>query len=687
MKRKYLAILLVLALAFTLVACGDGGKEQASSAETSASETSVSQASEASTGSTSEASSESTSTSTTGKYKPGTYQASAQGRGGDIKVSVTFTEDRIESVVIDEQNETANLAEPALEGVPKQIVDNQSLGVDAISGVTITADAIVEAVSKTVEEAGGDVEALKNVPITVQAEKLTEIDETYDVVILGGGGAGMSAANAAIDQGATVVVVEKAAALGGNTIRAGGAYNAVDADRQKAVDMEASQITELKEILAVKADTIHEEYRETLTNLQKEIQEYLAGDTTKLFDSVNLHTYQTYLGGLRKAMDGTEIYGQYDLVSTLTSRSLETLEWVGEIGNTGISDEISTVLGGLWPRMHSLTAPVGTGYITPLAARIESKGAKIYLNVEATELIMEDGKCVGVIAKQADGTKATFHANKGVVVATGGYGSNAQMAVDYDTYWGVLNKDMKTTNAPSITGDGILMGKEAGAELVGMGFVQLMPSSDPLDGGLGGGVWGPADQQVFVNKEGKRFVSEYESRDVLAKAALSQTDSMFFIIGDQVGMGDPKLGGTNIWGDDIDKLLADKRIFKGDTIEELAAQMGVDANALQETVDRYNEFIKNGKDEDFGKVKLGDAIDVGPFWATPRSPSIHHTMGGLKIDVDAHVIDTKGEVIPGLYAAGEVTGGIHAGNRVGGNALPDIMVFGNIAGTNAAQGK
>ena len=190
-----------------------------------------------------------------------------------------------------------------------------------------------------------------------------------------------------------------------------------------------------------------------------------------------------------------------------------------------------------------------------------------------------------------------------------------------------------------------------------------------------------------MNKEGKRFVSEYESRDVLAKAALEQTDGMFYIICDQESAGNPQRGGQNSWGNDIDSLIADGSVLTSDTLEGLAEQIGCDADVLVAEIEKYNSYCERGVDEDFQKVKLGGKIDVGPFWATPRKPSIHHTMGGLEINTDAQVLDVDGNVIPGLYAAGEVTGGIHAGNRVGGNALPDIIVFGRIAGQSAAAGK
>jgi len=306
------------------------------------------------------------------------------------------------------------------------------------------------------------------------------------------------------------------------------------------------------------------------------------------------------------------------------------------------------------------------------------------LNTAGESLIVEDGKVVGVKATQTDGTPVTLTATKGVVLTTGGYGANPKMAMEYDNYWGILTDDMPTTNSALLTGDGIVMAKAVNANLVGMGYIQLMPSSQPVTGSLGGGLWGSAEDQVFVNKEGKRFVSEYESRDVLSKAALEQTDGIFYIICDQESAGDPQPGAKNGWGNDIDTLIEEGSVLKADTLEDLAKQMGCDPATFVAEIEKYNGFTKTGVDTDFNKVNIGAAIDVGPFYATIRTPSIHHTMGGVQINTNAEVLDTDGNVIKGLYAAGEVVGGIHAGNRLGGNALADVVVFGRIAGASAA---
>ncbi len=195
---------------------------------------------------------------------------------------------------------------------------------------------------------------------------------------------------------------------------------------------------------------------------------------------------------------------------------------MGEGLGAHISDEVGTVLGALWPRSHSPLEHTGIGYLKPLEDTAVKLGTEIMLETEAKELIVENGKVTGVKAVKSDGTPVTLKANKGVVMATGGFGANPEMRQKYNTYWPEMPLTMKTTNTPAATGDGIIMGENVGAQLVGMGFIQLMPSSHPETGSLSGGVWGSAETQVFVNKDGKRFVNEYAERDVLASAALQQ---------------------------------------------------------------------------------------------------------------------------------------------------------------------
>ena len=601
-------------------------------------------------------------------YTEGTYTAQAQGNNGPVTVSVPFSADAITEVAVTEHAETAGLSDRPIEEIPAAIVEHQSLGVDTISGATNTSNAILNAVADCVEQAGGDVEALK--AVEVEAAPVEDIEATYDVVVVGGGGAGLTAAITAAQQGAEVILIEKAGALGGNTLIAGQGFNASDPERQANTEMSEALTTELKSYLELDPADFGA-FAEVLETVKEQINEYLASDSTTLFDSPELHMLHTYMGGKRTGLDGTVIEPDLELARTFATNALGALEWAESIGAEW-NDTTSTILGAMWPRSHGLA---NGNIITILTDAATAEGVEILTDTCGNELIVTDGRVTGVKATTTAGANVTLHANSGVVLATGGFSANAPMVAEYNNYWPGLSDTMPSTNAPTITGDGIIMAQEVGADVTGMGFAQLMPSSHPVDGSLFSGIWGSAETQVFVNKEGKRYVNEYAERDVLSKAALEQTDGIFYIICDNKIAKDA----------DVEGMEAAGNVVVADTLEELAEKLEIPVDTFVAEIERYNSFVDAQKDDDFGKPLFGEKIDEAPFVATPRSPALHHTMGGVKIDTETHVLSTEGTAIPGLYAAGEVTGGLHAGNRLGGNAMTDFLVFGRIAGENAAN--
>ena len=601
-------------------------------------------------------------------YTEGTYTATAQGNNGPVTVSVTFSADAITDVTVVEHSETAGLSDRPIAEIPAAIVENQSLAVDTVSGATNSSNAILTAVADCVAQAGGDVEALK--AVAVEKAPVEDVEATYDVVVLGGGGAGLTASITAAQNGAKVILVEKAGSLGGNTLIAGQGFNACDPARQANTEMSEALLGQLKSYLDLDPADFGA-FAEVLETVKGQINDYIASGSTTLFDSPELHMLHTYMGGKRTGLDGTVIEPDLELARTFATNALDALEWAESIGAQW-NDTTSTILGAMWPRSHGLA---NGNVITILTDAAKSNGVEIVTDTRANELIVENGKVVGVKATTSEGANVTLHANSGVVLATGGFSANAPMVVEYNNYWPGLSDTMPSTNAPTITGDGIVMAKAVGADLVGMGFAQLMPSSHPVDGSLFSGIWGSAETQVFVNKEGKRYVNEYAERDVLSKAALEQTDGIFYIICDNKIAKNADVAGMEAKGN----------VVVADTLEELAEKLGIPADTFVETIERYNSFVDAQKDDDFGKPLFGEKIDEAPFVATPRSPSLHHTMGGVKIDTNTPVISTEGNVIDGLYAAGEVTGGLHAGNRLGGNAMTDFLVFGRIAGENAAK--
>ncbi|WP_243447333.1 flavocytochrome c [Clostridium tetani] len=562
-------------------------------------------------------------------FKAGTYVGTAKAHNGELKLEVIVDKESIKEIKILEHKESPGISDPALERIPKAIIDEQSLAVDTISGATVTSNAIILAVTKALKQSEVNIDALK----TKKEKKETArkaVEHTTDVVVIGGGGAGLAATVSANQKGAEVILVEKMPRLGGNTILSGGAFNAVDPKRQKAQGIE---------------------------------------------DSIDKHYTQTYEGG--------DKLGNTKLIKTLVENAYPSIEWLESLGMK-FNDKVFTVLGGMWPRAHKPSTPLGTGFVDTYSKYIDkNKGVQVLLDTEATEIIMEKGKAVGIKAR---GLKddLTIHAKKGVVIAAGGFAGNSKMVDKYNKSWPSLTK-VKTTNHPGATGDGMILAEAVGAKLVGMENLQLLPMGDPKTGSLSGNIEQGVENRIFINKSGKRFVDEGARRDVMTKALLEQKDSYMWVVLDHKNY--PTAKTTNNFNETIEELIEQGRAFKADTLEELAKKIKVDPASFIKSVEEFNKAVETGGKDAFGRTLFDKKIDTAPFYAGPRMPTVHHTMGGIEINSNAEVLDKSGKIIPGLYAAGEVTGGIHGSNRLGGNALADITVFGKIAGENAAKGK
>lgn len=602
-------------------------------------------------------------------YTVGTYRGKSSGRNGDIIVDVTVTAEKIENISIVSHSETAGISDPAFERIPAQIIEHQSLDVDAIAACTITCDALVLAIEDALTQAGADIEALKSVEIEVKAGD--PIVKECEVLVVGAGGAGAAAAASAAQNGAHVIMIEKTAAMGGNTLQSGGAWNAVDLDMAHAHDTIKGQIQLLESILDYdEAD--FGEFAETLTTLKEKIREYLAGDTSKMFDAVELHIIQTYTGGKRQDMDGNWIVGDFEKIRTMCEQSLPTLHWLADSFGVEFHDYLTEPSGAMWLRGHA--GKDQTQYFNYPMDYVESMGGELMLETKAEKLIMKDGRVVGVEAVKPDGTPVTIYASKGVILTTGGYASNPEMLAKYNRYWPDIKPNQQTTNVVSATGDGINMALEVGAALTGMEFFQISISQEPMTI--------KQENLIYVNCDGKRFVNEYTERDLRAFAVLGTDEGYAWFVYDH---DSATTGNQMLTDEQLDDKVARGLIYRADTIEGLAEYIGCDPQVLRETVDTYNGYHDAGYDEEFGRTIFGNKIENGPFFTYPAIPKSHHTMGGLKTNSDAQVLNEEGIPIPGLYAAGEVTGGIHGGNRLGGNAVADCFVFGKIAGEKVAQ--
>lgn len=611
--------------------------------------------------------------------KNGKYQVRAQGHGSEsMPMAVTIEDDKIKNIEIDSSGETKGVADEVFNRLPKQIIDNQTLNVDAVSGATISSHGVVDGIAQAITEAGGDATEWKkrNKPV---AAKATYEEITVDVAVVGAGGAGLAAAVRSIQHGEKVAILEKYPQIGGNTSRAGGPMNAAEPDWQKNFKALPGEKDTLKELAATPIDQIDPEYQDDFKELQKQIKEYVDSGADYLFDSTLLHEIQTYLGGKRTDLKGNEIHGKYALVHELVTNALNSVKWLADLGVKFDNSDVTEPVGGLWRRGHKPVEPMGYAYIHILGDWVRDHGVDPYLETRAEKLIIEDGKVRGIVATRADGSKLTVH-SKAVILTAGGFGANTKMVQKYNTYWQKINDDIATTNSPSITGDGINLGLETGADLFGMGFIQLMPVADPKTGELFTGVVTPPANYIMVNKEGKRFVNEFAERDVLAKAVIANGGLIYQIADDKI-----KETAYNTTQESLDAQVKAGTLFRDDTLEGLAKQIGMDPDVLVETIKKYNSYVDAGKDPEFHKNVLGLKCKVAPFYATPRKPAIHHTMGGLVIDTKAHVLNKDGKIIDGLYSAGENAGGIHAGNRLGGNSLADIFTFGRIAANTAYE--
>ncbi|HOA20743.1 MAG TPA: flavocytochrome c [Sedimentibacter sp.] len=600
-SKRVLSLLLVLAMLFSMAGCQSQPAAQPPAEEPPAADA---------------------------MYTPGTYTGKGAGINGEIEVEVTVAENEITNIKVLSHNETPGVSDLALSDVPANIVEHQSLGIDAIAGATYSSEGIIEAAANALSQAGADIDALKAKVVETEKGNLITTEKEVDVVVIGGGGAGLAAAVSAHENGASVLLLEKMPKVGGNTIISGAAYNCVDPIRQAAAGIE---------------------------------------------DSVDKHFQQTYEGG--------DKVGNPELIRVLVENAYPTLQWLEGLGME-FTDYVFTVLGGLWPRAHRPAMPLGTGYIATYMNYIENNSSdmEVMLNTQAKHILLEDGKAVGVSAEGPDGP-VIVRANKGVVIATGGFSKNVELRNKYNKTWGDLTNAL-STNHPGATGDGIIMAEEIGANFVGMEYIQLLPLGDPETGSLAGNIEQAVENRIFVNKDGNRFVDEGGRRDDMTKALFEQRDEFLWIILDSHNYptGDTK----NNFNETIDELVAAGRAYKADTLEDLAAQIGVNADNLVAAVEDFNAHVESKEPDEFGRTLYQWKMDTPPYYAGARKPTVHHTMGGIEINTEAQVIDTQGNIIPGLYAAGEVTGGIHGSNRLGGNALADINTFGRIAGRNAA---
>lgn len=604
--------------------------------------------------------------------KNGTFEGKAYGNNGWLTVEVNIKDNKITDIKTPGQRETKYLGDTAIREIGKDVLQYQTLNVDNIAGATVTSTALKTAIAQAIEKAGGDIAAFQK-PVPEKIKKVAGITKgSADLIIVGAGGAGLSAAVTAKDLGVkNVLVLEKMPVIGGNTLRCASAFNAADPDRQKALPMTET----LKEavVKAINEKPVSEEHAKLMADVKAKYEAYLKSGSKTLFDCPEWHALQTYNGG--------DKVGQISLIRQYSNNVLDTLHWMQSKGSP-VMDRVSQGAGALWQRTHQLDAPAGLGLIDPLYQAAVKQGVNFKLGMRVQDLILNDkGRVIGVTATDKVGNKYEFTSKDGVILATGGYSQNKEMRQKSAPH---LTSEMVSTNQPGATGDGIIIATRHGADTTGMNYVQVYPLATPGTGALQGRArkMSGLDDVIDVNKNGERFVKEDARRDEFVAAIKKQPGGVVYDINDS-SIVKP----LNSFNEDVETLVSIGRIYKADSLADLAKQLGMPADKLEATVAEFNKMVEAKKDPKFGRKLFDRPIVKPPFYATPRAPSIHHTMGGLQISTNAQVLDKNGKPIPGLYAAGEVTGGIHGSNRLGGNATADVLTFGRIAAKSAVAHK
>ncbi len=472
---------------------------------------------------------------------------------------------------------------------------------------------------------------------------------------------------------------------------------------------------------------VHAEYLPVLKELKEEIKTYMAWAQPQLdagkketeltvFSTKNLHVFQTYYGGLRPNADHTKwMYSDVNKVKEFVDGGQDIYPWLTAQGADIDISRAFTLIGCLWQRENSVNggtvdgefykAKWGAYFMVPantIMTANEDNG--ILTRTTAKELIVEDGRVTGVKAVRYDGTEVTAMAKEGVIMATGGFGANIDMVQKTNDYWKpeFIADNIGTTNRNSLMGEGITMAEAVGAATEGMEWTQMMPLGWVDNGNLAGGA---GENVIYINAAtGKRYVDESAERDVLSEGAfengmskeLAEKLGLKYVPGIYVEISNP---GTNAgpggFNNDV-KDVPGRMYFK--TLAETAEMLGLDAEVLKATIEEYDNYVMGVSDTleveklaYTGTVGMVEQDENGKYLPDTytneylrvrfMAPSTHHTMGGLATDVEHHVLDKDGNIIAGLYGAGEVTSKYHAGNRLGGNAITEIIV----SGRNAAQ--
>ena len=590
------------------------------------------------------------------------YTGTAQGMGGEVSVTLTIENGVITDCVATGDKETDGIGSVVIAQFPAQVVEGNTINLDAVSGATITSNAFIEAAKAALTAAGLNPDDYMT---KVAAAAAGDVTKEADVVIVGAGGAGMTAAMTASDAGKSVIILESQAMVGGNSVRSTGGMNAA-----KTVYQDENEFGEgagVEKMLKSAADNYAD--NEFITSLAATVAQQWAdyqANPVGYFDSVELMELDTMVGG--KGINNPE------LVKTLVEGTAPAIDWLDENGMS--LHNVAAFGGASVKRIHRPVNEEGKvvsvgAYLVPLMEKAcQDRGVEFILNTTADTILTDaNGQAVGVSGTDKDGNTVTVNA-KAVILATGGFGANLDMVASYKPEL----KGFMTTNAPGIQGQGIAMATAIGAATVDMDQIQIHPTVEAntaalITEGLRG------DGAILVNANGERFTDEVSTRDKVSAAEIAQPGSFSWLIVDQA-MADA----SNV----IQGYITKGYTKQGATYEELAKEIEVDPATFAATMEKWNGCVEAKTDADFGRTSFANPLNTAPYYAIKVSAGVHHTMGGVVINSSTEVLKEDGSVIPGLFAAGEVTGGVHGANRLGGTAVADFVVFGRIAGSSAA---
>ena len=558
--------------------------------------------------------------------------ATIKGFGGDITVTVILDGENIKDVIIDGPGETEGIGQKIIDEWPLAFVEYNGI-VDTYSGATfagITRAAVIEAMRQALQNAGVNPDDYMRE--MEKDEAAGDVTVETDIVVVGAGGAGMTAALTASDAGKSVLLIESQPAVGGNSVKSTGGMNAAKTVYQDENEFGESAGVE-KTLAAAEAYADNEAITALAAKVKEQWEAWQAAPMG-YFDSTELFALDTLIGG--KGLNDPE------LVNTLVNNSAAAIEYLDSIG------------------IHlNNVAAFGGASVKRIHRPVNDEGKVVSVGAYTVPLLE---KAVAARDNLALMTNLT---------ATGGFGANLDMVVQYKPDLA----GFMTTNAAGIQGQGILMAVEIGADTVDMEQIQIHPTvqadtASLITEGLRG------DGAILVNANGERFIDEVGTRDVVSAAEIAQPDSFSWLVVDQ-----KMVDASSV----IQGYITRGMMLQGDTYEALANELGIPADAFAATMEKWNGYVADKNDPDFGRTSFAQPLDTAPYYAVKVTAGIHHTMGGLKIDSQTHVLNKEGQIIPGLFAAGEVTGGVHGGNRLGGNAVADFVVFGRIAGQEAAD--